>query len=80
MNGSADEAAQTVRLTVQADKPCEVLAWWPEAWGQATVEIKGAEAKSYDVPPEKLVTYGAERFARIPLPAGESVVAVGQAQ
>jgi hypothetical protein len=76
VDGTADEAARTVRLTVKADKPCEVLAWWPQVWGKAAVALTGAEPKTYEVPAEQMVTYGAERFVRISLTAGESAVVV----
>ncbi len=75
VDGTADETAKTVRLTVKADKPVEILAWWPPAWGNAQAEITGAAAQAPGpVPAERMVTYDAERFARLALPAGESTV------
>ncbi len=75
IDGATDEVAKTVRLAVKADKPCEILAWWPPAWGNAQAEITGAAAQARGpVPAEQMVTYGTERFARIALPAGDSTV------
>lgn len=75
VEGSVDEENRTVRLEVIADKPCEIIAWWPPPWGGARVEITGPQPQTLaSVPAESYVTYGQERFVRLSLPAGESSV------
>jgi len=81
VDGSADEAKRTVNLKVSADKPCEVIAWWPRQWNMAATRITGPEVRKLSpVPAGSYVTYGQERFVRLSLPAGESSVVVTQAE
>ena len=81
VDGHADEPARTVRLDVRADKPCEVIAWWPEAWGKGAVRVAGPEpADLSPVPNDRYVTYGQERFVRVALPRGRSTVVVRPAR
>jgi len=86
VDGRADEGKREVHLQVQADKPCDLLAWWPEAWGPAAAQITGPQwldrnsVRSLPVPGDRFVTYGPERFVRLSLPAGESAVALSEAK
>ena len=70
IDGSVDEEARTVRLTVATDKPCEVIAWWPKAWGPAQVSAGNAVCES------TRVTYGTERFVRFGVGTGVRKVTV----
>ncbi len=77
---SVDEENRIVRLEVIADKPCEIIAWWPPPWGAARVEITGPQPQTLaSVPAESYVTYGQERFVRLSLPKGESSVVLREA-
>jgi len=81
IDGSVDETNRTVHLKIGADKPCEVIAWWPRQWNRAATRITGPEVRKLSpVPAGSYVTYGQERFVRLSLPAGESSVVVTQAE
>jgi len=81
VDGSVEEAKRTVRLEVNADKPCEVIAWWPGQWGEAALRIAGPQNRTAArVPPDSYVTYGKERFARVALPAGKCSIVLSEAR
>ncbi len=73
IDGSADENNQSISLDVIADKPLEIAAWWPKAWGMPYVTVDGKEKKS-----GKLITLGKETFILISLDKGKSVVEIGK--
>ena len=75
VTGTAEEATHRVTLDIAADKSCAVIAWWPQSWGAADVELHRAQAvQQVTLSTGQYVTYGTERFIRLDLPAGNTTL------
>ena len=70
VTGSIDEANRQVRLAVHADKPVDVVAWWPKAWGAAKVVVAGNETAGTPI------RFDTEDFVRFSLEKGDRDVIV----
>ncbi len=65
VTGSADESAKRVTLTVNCNKPVEIIAWWPKTWGAAHAKVATTEL------PTTPISFGSEDFVRFVLEKGQ---------
>ena len=70
IEGQLKEREKSNSLHVYADKPLEIIAWWPQEWGKAKVEIVGKGA----LQEEKIakISYGNEQFLKLSLLKGQT--------
>ena len=72
ISGRLDEAAQRSDLRVEAPRPLQVLAYWPEAWGRPAVSINGAPAAA------ESVAMGGATFAQFGVPKGTHEISIAR--
>ena len=79
IEGKLNERKKINRLYVYADKPLQIIAWWPQAWGHHKIEIVSNSGKKVLVGKQAgEITYGNEQFLIISLPKGNSELKISK--
>jgi len=79
IEGELNERKKTNRLHVFADKPLQIIAWWPQAWGDHKIEIVSSSGKMVLVGKQAgEITYGNEQFLIISLPKGQTELKISK--